>query len=188
MKSLNRTAMFALGSSLIVISTLIYLLIEILRNNQLSTWGIGLLFLAIILLPIMIHFAQKIQEDESSDDNFEYVLSYWRIETLKAAGVPADVTKCLENILGEYNNTYIEYVFGAGKSSSQNELTFKKADESGDNWLTELQKKLGDTRLKESREVILKYTQRELPQSQKESEADKLREKASDKALKEATV
>jgi hypothetical protein len=144
---------------------------DILNSEQTDwKWTVSIILSSIaiggISFWLMIHFAKKnYQEEVDIDESTQYIISGWRIGTLKAAGVPEDLIYCLINILkNDLEN----------KSSSGQNLTItvdnliielkknKSMIELKKNALiTELELKLGKTRVEEFKQVILKYTRQD---------------------------
>lgn len=130
----------------------------IFLTNGFSSYA-GLVFAAIAVIALIISIillfksSKTIAEtDRESHANTRYVISYWSIETLKAVGVPEDLTNGLKEILRE-SETF----------SPLGEVVVKNlSDDSPDNWLEKLKKRYGETRVDEFSEVIMKYTRREI--------------------------
>lgn len=130
-------------------------------------WTIGIILSAIVVgvfsLWLMVYFAKKVyREEECIDKNPQYVISGWRISTLKAAGVPEDLIYCLINILAEnsvnkpaanqkLSDVIDDAIIELKSSDSKKQFTRKEV-------VSKLKEKVGKTRVDEFKEVILRYT------------------------------
>lgn len=148
----------AFSALLLIVSFVIvgYILFVVLTDSSSKFSYSSILFVLVVislpLLLLMMYFSQKTQNSQPSDESADYVISCWSIETLRAAGVPRDLTKCLKDI---YDN--------AEKSSPPIELSIKNSlDDSPNSWLIKLKENLGEIRVNEFSEIILKYTRRDM--------------------------
>lgn len=164
----------AFFSALLLIISLVivgYILFAILLTDNPSQFSYrSVLFvlavLSIPLLLLMAYSSQKAQNSElsetiaDSEENADYIISAWSIETLRAAGVPRDLIKCLKDICDN-----------AAESSPPTQLSIKnpRFDSTPDSWLKKLEENLGETRVDEFIEIILKYTRRNVQKTDEQS-------------------
>lgn len=95
------------------------------------------------LVWLSIKISRKLEQKEESTN---YVISRWSIKTLEAVSAPPDLIACLDSILD---------------NSRQSELKIKSLDDTTENnWLFQLKQKLGNDRVEEVKEILLKYTRR----------------------------
>jgi hypothetical protein len=161
-KNANELADFLAALSALVLGGILFILIYgtywfVFERSWIVPYGYNVLFgVLALLLPVLFglikYFSSKdlryirYAKDEK-EKNMNYVVSSWSISTLKFAGVPDDITSCLSKAVNI-----------SEKSSSEVEKIFDTSDE----MIGILEEKLGSTRLEEYREVILKYTGREI--------------------------
>lgn len=124
------------------------------NNDVENLWTIMIISLSIVVavisLPLTIYFARQAPVfekhlKEKADKDSIYVISKWKLKTLNAAGVPDDMV--------EYLTKFLE-------KSKQKEIQTRISDDSPGNWLISLKTDLGETRVNESLDTILKYTRR----------------------------
>jgi uncharacterized integral membrane protein len=84
-------------------------------------------------------------------DRVPHVLSPWSLRTLKAAGLPRDLSSRLQEILEQTTD----------QSTPPTGLTVVGRDRLPDTWITDLESTFGKSRVAEYEEMLFKYTARQ---------------------------
>lgn len=110
-------------------------------------WITGLILVGFIVSGFGALFLVKYFSQRSLPEpqNFIYIVSDRSLQTLVAAGVPEDVTQCLEDLRME---------------SKAPVLVMETNSESPANWLDRLKTELGEERVSEFEDTLLRYTRR----------------------------
>lgn len=117
----------------------------------------AIVFVGIASYFLMMHFSYKAPEIEKYNKNLvhqnvEYIITPRRLDTLVAAGVAEDVINCLKELLEKID-------------SGEKRLTMTIPPQNDDCWLKTLKEELGESRIAEYEDSILKYTRKELSKS-----------------------
>lgn len=117
----------------------------------------AIIFVGIAAYFLMMHFSYKAPEIENYNKNIvhknvEYIITPRRLDTLAAAGVAEDVINCLKELLEKIE-------------SGEKRLIMTIPPQDDDCWMKTLKDELGDSRIAEFEDSILKYTRKELPKS-----------------------
>ena len=144
------------GSILVLcVGLLIFFGIASPFDSNLNLYLAAIVLIGIFAYFLMMHFSLKVPmiaeyNVNHKHKNMEYIITSRRLDTLAAAGVAEDIIKCLNDSLEKVK-------------TEEKILKMTITPESENSWLKALKDELGESRISEYEESILKYTSREIP-------------------------